>query len=295
MNKFLVIIILILFVSYLLYTEIKYTEKFNPINDNNIESIQKRYDKFPLIQSEDLIITNTLNLDNTKTNIINFDTSYNMNIKNNNNNFVISSTNNKINLTFDLSGNCNISDNEQNQNQKILNTFVQNLKIKDLILKNKIKFPKNNNTNIVETKIQNNIDINNSLSLNNSISENLITTKGIRIFNKSLKPIECVKYTSGLLRICTLDGKRYGDIELFDENDVQYDSDNWIVVAVGHQFQYENSNATGVYTYIFNKKWYGSCSNQRYIGIFMAIPINYFEHVDYDSLQGIYTNNGYGY
>ena len=95
--------------------------------------------------------------------------------------------------------------------------------------------------------------------------------------------------------MCTPDGQRYGDIELFDENDVQYDSDNWIVVAVGHQFQYGQSDATGVYTYIFNKKWYGSCNNQRYTGTFMAIPINYFEHVDYDSLQGSYTNKGYSY
>ena len=64
-----------------------------------------------------------------------------MNIKNNN--FVISPTNNKIDLTFDLSGNCDISDNQQNQeNKTILNTFVQNLKIKNLIIKNLIKFPK---------------------------------------------------------------------------------------------------------------------------------------------------------
>jgi hypothetical protein len=279
------VIITILYLLYLLYTSD--TENFNSFNDNNILSIQKRYNKIPLIQSEDLIITNTLNLDNVNSNTINFDVSYN--IKNNNDKLIISSANNKINFAFDLSGNCDISDNQSNQ--QILNTFIKNIQTNNLNLNKKIKFPMQNRTNLNQVSVQNDISINDTI-VDNTTQNIANNTTGIRIWKQQMYRISCKEslYNSnGEVKGCKT--FQFGDIKLVDEGGVQYDSDKWIVIAVGHQFI--SGNVTGVFTYVYNKKWYGGCGNQGYTGTFMAIPLNYFNDINLDSFAGIYSGFPY--
>jgi hypothetical protein len=251
--KIIIFLFIILVIIYKLYKE-----NFNDFYESNYNKLKTNYNKMQNITEENIIITNKLSIQNMNQKDITFYNAQNKkyNLNSNIDNKLHLGFENSISLIFDTSGNCDLSNNNVN-NVDIINTFIKNLQVNNLNLNKKIKFP-----------MQNNITNNN--------------TYGIRIWKATMRKIECVEYikNSNFTTTCKLE--KYGDIKLVDENGVQYGINNWVCIAVGHHFL--SGKATGVYTYLYKNMWFGSCG-QTYTGTFMAIPINYFDYIDINSLK----------
>jgi hypothetical protein len=300
MLKFVLLIIIIIFLIFIINTKRSNKENFNSIYESRYARIQNIFENMPNINSEDLIITNTINIPNINVSELNFYKNYDIkNIKNIDNIYNLKQDDDKLSLSnknnlilFDSSGNCDISNNISNQNN--FNTLISDINAQNLNLNNKIKVKMLDPANVSQVITQNNFTLNNSDLLNNYTSQNLNSSVGIRVWTQQMYPVSCKEQTydsPGRTTGCKT--YQYGDILLVDQNGTQYDSDKWIVIAVGHKFT--GSDATGVYTYIYNNKWYGSCSGGSYLGTFMVIPKNYFDDtVNLNSLTQT-SYNGYPY